>query len=341
MITDRPNRRTQALAVARELVDVLERESEPIERCLMRAQRLARLLRDAYAQTWLDYETRGYPEGISLSNELGPCAKYAYRVRANKEIYRDSLPKLEANVKAAEIILGKAQVPTINATADDYVASGATQLIIKHLAAQVKTHQSTYTAAVTQLARMRSHLYRYAVDTLVSLEFGDVAEDIFQTARNHADEFVRRIAPKAAEQLLEAQERMIDGSPEALSAAMTSCRRVLCTVADAVFPSSNTPHVDASGQQRRVGPDEYKNRLLAYVETRVTSQGSTAVVDAQISHLGARLDAVYAKACKGVHDDVTLAEARLVLIQTYLFLAEIGRLAPTDLIATDAPAIPP
>jgi AbiTii len=46
------------------------------EAVLMRAKRLARLMRDTDAQTWLDLETNGYPQGFSFAT-LGTCEKYA------------------------------------------------------------------------------------------------------------------------------------------------------------------------------------------------------------------------------------------------------------------------
>jgi hypothetical protein len=324
---DSGGRRAQAKAVARELVDVLENETVAIDRCLMKAQRLARILRDSYAQTWLDHETRGYPADIQLAKALGPCAKYAFRwVASTNSVITVSLPALEAQMKAAEVLLSRLQGPTVTTTAANYLESGATTAVINAVQAQMTKARDAYSSAAAEFSRMKSHLYRYAADTLVSLEFGDVAEDIFQGARNRADEFVRTNAPKAAEQLLAAEERMKDGSAESLSAALTSCRRVLCTIADAVFPASDQPYLDKGGKSRKVGSEQYLNRLLAYVETKTGSSSTRSILESQVEHLAARLEAVYEKACKGVHDDVTEDEARLVLIQTYLFIAEVARL---------------
>ena len=299
----------------------------PIDTCLMKAQRLARMLRDGDAQLWLDYETRGYPRDFELSR-LGTSQKYAWRwLPDTKSVLTTSLPEMEARVRAAEVVLNKMQAPTVTTTAANYSESHATNEVIGAVSIQIAGARDRYSAAVAQFSRSRSHLYRFAADTLVSLEFGEVAEDIFQAARNVADEFIRSVAPKAAEQLLAAEERMADGTPESLSASLTSCRRVLSTVADAVFPPRAEPYVDGQGKNRKVGEAEYLNRLLAFIESHVESGGTRSILDSQLSHLAARVDAVYAKACKGVHDDVTLDEARLVLVQTYLFLAEVARLA--------------
>ena len=59
-------RRAEARLTARELVEALE-ENAAIDNCLMKAQRLARMLRDPDAHLWLDHETRGYPQDFALS----------------------------------------------------------------------------------------------------------------------------------------------------------------------------------------------------------------------------------------------------------------------------------
>lgn len=322
----RGSRRAEARSAARELVEALE-DNAPIDRCLMKAQRLARLLRDSDAQLWLDHEMRGYPADFSLTR-LGTSQKYAWRwLSTTQTILTTSLPDLEAQVRAAELVLSKMQAPNVTTTAANYLESSATTAVINAVMKGIIAARNRFSNAAAQFSRSRSHLYRYAADTLVSLEFGEVAEDIFQAARNAADEFLRSIAPKAIEQLLAAEERMADGDGESLSASLTSCRRVLSTVADAVFPPRSEPHVDHAGKSRKVGEAEYLNRLLAFMESSVSSGSTRSILDTQLSYLAARLDAVYAKASKGVHDDVTIDEARLVLVQTYLYLAEVARVA--------------
>jgi hypothetical protein len=49
----------EARGLVKDLLDSLETRSEPISQCLLKAKRLARLLRDCDAQTWLDLEFKG------------------------------------------------------------------------------------------------------------------------------------------------------------------------------------------------------------------------------------------------------------------------------------------
>jgi len=55
------------------------------------------------------------------------------------------------------------------------------------------------------------------------------------------------------------------------------------------------------------------------------SGSTTRILEGELEHLAARLEAINDKACKGVHDYVTAAEARLTVIQCYLFIAEVAR----------------
>lgn len=320
------SRLAQAREAARRLVDMLETEDVPIEKCLMLGQRLARLLRDEDASRWLALELRGYPSDTNL-NDLGTCAKYALRRLEDGKTYQPSLPAIEAEAKAAEMVLNKLQSPAVNEPVANFTESRATQSVINSMNASVLAQKTIVVFWKSNFARQKSMLHQYASDTLIALELGDVAEDIFETARTDVDMFVRANCPKAAEQLLAASERLRERNTESLSEALGSCRRVLNSVADAVF-APRDDYEDAAGRTRKVGADQYVNRLLAFIEEHTLSGSTRAILDAEVRHLSARLDAVYEKACKGVHAEIDEREARLALIQTYLLIAEVARYHP-------------
>jgi hypothetical protein len=345
------DRLAQARATARELVEQLELGNMPIAQSLSKAQRLARLMRDTDAQQWLDLETRGYPAEFD-AGKVGNCAKYVYRFIGGEtsSIFRTSLPQLEAQMHASVQVLAKLNAPSLSAPAANFTEAKATQELMRSVLLQIANARDASSQAVAQFHRMASHLYRFAADTLVALEFGDVAENVFQAARTVTDEFIRAKAPKATEQLLAANERLLGGTAEDLAASLTSCRRVLCTVADALFPPQTEDYIDGRGKVRKVGADQYKNRLVAYAEQRIKSASSRELLGSNLEHIAARLDVVYEKTCKGVHADVTVEEARMVMIQTYLMLAELARVgaehpalgkdaAPGEKQSKDAPKV--
>jgi hypothetical protein len=313
-----------ARAAARSLVDALESGQVPVDQCLMIAHRLARLMRDTDAQTWLQLEEQGYPKDITPS-ALGSCFKYAQRWHPDGTVYAPSLPHLEATAHGYEVVLGKLQAPTLTKPTAGFIESNSTLKVMETLTKQIMEARDLYATAKTSFVRARSVLHRYASDMAIALEFGDVAEGIFDAARAEVDTFVRSTWPQASEQLLGVAERMREQDAESLSNALTSCRRVLKTVADVVFPPRSAPYTDGAGKTRKVGEEEYVNRLLAFLETRARSKSSANIVDSNVTHLAARLVTVNDKASKGVHTDVSLSEARLCVIHTYLFLAEVAR----------------
>lgn len=127
------SRLTEARKVAQELLETLESSQSPIEMSLMKAKRLARLMRDPDAQTWLDLETRGYPDNFYGGN-LGTCLKYvtaAGRFTDDGKYYSISLPKLEAQRRSDEAqveALRTARPPA--ARSKDFLETRATEALL-------------------------------------------------------------------------------------------------------------------------------------------------------------------------------------------------------------------
>lgn len=322
-------RTSEARRVVISLLDELESSSSAIDTILMRAKRLARLMRDTDAQHWLDLETSGYPATFSFA-KLGTCRKYAAACgrldEAESKFYRQSLPEFEANAESEQLLMATHKPSSSGLSkVKDFIEKRATEsLMATQLKLQV-TQQKNYARSKSVFASLKAGIHNYATDMYLALELGDIAQDIFEAARNEIDTFVRAHCPKAAEKLVAINERMADDSSESRAAALTSCRRLLMTVADSLFPASEDDWTDTNGKVRKVGVEQYKNRLLAYISSRCSSDGSSAIVKSELEFLAARLDAIYEKTCKGVHIDVSSEEARLAVIHTYLFIGEIAR----------------
>lgn len=324
------SRLDEARKVAQELLESLETSWAPIEAILMKAKRLARLMRDTDAQTWLDLETRGYPDSFN-PEQLGSCKKYALaagRIMSDGKYYLLSLPKLEALGKSDEASIDALRSSRPIATkAKNFLEKKATEALLASKLKLQTQQKKNYADNQALFVSLKSALHNYATDIYLAIELGDVAEEIFEQARGDVDSFVRIHCPKAAEQLVAINERLHEDLPESRAAALTSCRRLLMTVADSLFPPQDQSWTDSNGKTRKVGSEEYKNRLLVYVEQKISSDSSFSIIVSEIEHLAARLDAVYEKVCKGVHADVSKEEARLAVIHTYLFLGEIARLS--------------
>jgi hypothetical protein len=327
------SRFAEARAVVESLLDSLETHPETVSQCLMKAKRLARLLRDEDAQVWLDFEVKGYPKNFAVA-QIGYCIKYMRQGRFNAEgrFKVASLPEIEAEIQALEKHMEAVRFPSSISTAQPHTPSPFHVDPLSSLVGSVNITLNGLRASLVDdvgvFETMRSALHTYATDCQISLQFGEISKDIFEKARDTVDLFIRSACPKAAGQLLAVYERLAADDAEARAQCLTTCRRILLTVADAVYPPQSAEHRDRTGKARKVGPEEYKNRLLAFLDGRLDSEGTFRLVSGEMEHLASRLDAVYEKVSKGVHSDVSAAEAQLAVIHTYLFLAEIARIWP-------------
>lgn len=323
----------EARRVAVELLDGLECSSAPIDALLLRAKRLARLMRDSDAQLWLDLETRGYPEDFKFSS-LGTCRKYAASCgrifETNATYYPTSLPELAANVESEQALLATIKPVTSTTTVKNFVEKNATEALIATQLKLQNSQKNRFAKNKQLFSSIKSGIHSYATDMHISIELGDSAKDIFDSARSEIDKFVRAHCPRAAEQLVAINERIAEDSTESRSSALTTSRRLLMTVADSLFPAQVEDWQDKSGKKRKVGTEQYKNRLLAFMSERSSSLSDTAILEAELELIAAKLDAVYEKTCKGVHVDVSEQEAKLSVISTYILLGEIARFANTS-----------
>jgi hypothetical protein len=122
-------------------------------------------------------------------------------------------------------------------------------------------------------------------------------------------------AQTAFDRLPHAFERLATGDPEAISHALTTCRRVVDSFADAVYPPREGA-VCIGEQQIEVGAQHTRNRLRAYVHDRI-KRGS------RYDRISKTVSSLYSRVSAGVHADVSIGEARALVLQTYLLLGEI------------------
>jgi hypothetical protein len=72
--------------------------------------------------------------------------------------------------------------------------------------------------------------------------------------------------------------------------------------------------------------DSRASNLGGVIGLHLNSGTTSSIMQAELEAAAARLDALYEKACKGVHSEVTVDEVRLVLISAYLLIADVVRL---------------
>src|SRR5262249_52760910 len=118
--------------------------------------------------------------------------------------------------------------------------------------------------------------------------------------------------------------------PESDSQALTSCRRILKSLADALYPSRDEPVTGVDGKLHQVTDDAYVNRLWQFVAERVKGHAAGDLLLSEVTALGNRVENIYDLSSKGVHADPSHAEAVQCVLQTYLVIGDILRVADND-----------
>lgn len=176
------------------------------------------------------------------------------------------------------------------------------------------------------LARTKDRLWEFLTETEYELTFGEATAQTFDRLRSYVDKQLMTIAPLALEQFQAAYRRLKEGGNEDRAHALTSCRRVLKTLADELYPASSKPITGLDGKARVLDDAKFLNRLLQYVADTVGAHENGAVIQAALEDVGARLRALNGLASKGVHAEVTTYEVDTCVVQTYLVVADVLRI---------------
>jgi len=177
------------------------------------------------------------------------------------------------------------------------------------------------------LGKIRQDVHDYLVSVEADLLAGKVNSDIFQRAQLYINEALRRYAPDALNKFVAAQEALSSGTSEDYAHALTSSRRLIKALADALYPPRDDDVEGVDGISRSMTDDKYKNRLTEYVRANVEGRRQRQTVVQIVSELYSRLNALDGLASKGVHDDVTQAEAETCVVWTYMLAGDIVRIA--------------
>jgi hypothetical protein len=313
-----------------------------------RAIRVASLRKDYANQLWLQWEMtdlaaskmQKWQDPIiqrivsELNTLLGAEAGGAEGFRAYLLFERNRTMEVDGKpmVYGASIGQLEEQLRFTQATHDDYVIpAGLSSSDLYHSQRQVDGGRAQLIPLIGTLQnildRVRSSVYAFLVATEAELENGQPQAGLFVRAQEYVNAALEQYAPKALAQFVAAQDRLYSGTSEDLAHALTSCRRMLKSLSDQLYPATGEAVLGIDGVARSMGEDQYRNRLLEYVRQTLGKHGQASVIQKTLDGLGARLKSLDSLASKGVHDEVTAAEAETCVVWTYLLAADLVRLA--------------
>jgi len=304
---------TEALSLSFEILQNIERSELPLADIALKASRLARLLNDTDYEKIMQFEVGGYsstpdgftPEAWRLADLAGRVFEQTDKDGNTKPVaHTQSISEFEQTISLTATALQAARdadVSISSANPNQTVwtpsnnAGERSILILRH------------DTAVKWLANSRKLIHRYVLLKHYELKFSGISDDIFSRLRSRVDSDVGKLIPESINKFSSVYNNLLSENPEDWSNAVHSCRRILKDLADSLYPPREDKVIkEGTGSKtRKLGQDNYVNRLIAFIESKTTSQRFTAIVGSHLRFIGDRLDSIVDASHKGSHRTIT------------------------------------
>lgn len=242
------------------------------------------------------------------------------RERTSDRIVIHSVDQMELHLAQGQRIYDDLVVPENLTPIDTYVVAKKMDASRAKVLPQLEESRNI-------LSKIRQSIYDYLIETESELDAGKTESSFFDQVQIRINSALNKHAPVAAQRFIASQERAAAGGLEDISHALTSCRRMMESLADSLYPADNTTITGIDGIERTMSNDAYKNRILQFVAESVGKHKDGKVLKAAVAEIASKLDALVSLSSKGVHDDATLAEAHTCVIQTYLLAGSLLAIA--------------
>ena len=306
------SRSEHILELSKELLDDIELSRTNVENLILKASRLARWVGSEEIRQWLKFEMGGYNSTDELSLKyMGLTGRWIDKEKNTG--YWGPLAQQEAAIDAQKAKLAGMRTP-------DSSGEWAGMAI-----ANVTRSMSEVANIISRLSGIKSrvlaHLHTFVTEIYYEKEFDNLSESIFEKYKKDVDILIGTSCGNVLEQIPSVMSRLAEGNQESISQALTTCRRILESFADSIFPPIEDT-IEIGGNQLSLNASKYQNRINAYIHQRIESSTRKIRFRQNLSNLFDRVST-------GVHKDVTAEEARALFLNTYLIIGEILHL-PKD-----------
>ncbi len=306
------SRSEHILELSKELLDDIELSRTNVENLILKASRLARWVGSEEIRQWLKFEMGGYNSSDELSLKyMGLTGRWIDKEKNTG--YWGPLAQQEAAIDAQKAKLAGMRTP-------DSSGEWAGVAI-----ANVTRSMSEVANIISKLSGIKSrvlaHLHTFVTEIYYEKEFDNLSESIFEKYKKDVDILIGTSCGNVLEQIPSVMSRLAEGNQESISQALTTCRRILESFADSIFPPIEDT-IEIGGNQLSLNASKYQNRINAYIHQRIESSTRKIRFRQNLSNLFDRVST-------GVHKDVTAEEARALFLSTYLIIGEILHL-PKD-----------
>ncbi|MET7593866.1 MULTISPECIES: AbiTii domain-containing protein [Streptomyces] len=302
------------MRVADELLADIEVKRLKTSEIVLKASRLARLVGHTELTEFLGFERNGYPADGSARMWIGRAGRWADR--GEGAFYTHPIAKVEAQVESGQQAID-AMRGGGNYSGDMIVSASRNhdERILKSSA-----NLGTWTGICGQVV---ATVYDMVTEIYHELLFSELQASLFEDTQEKVDGSLAAASGTALEKIERISDRLRDGDPESVSQALTTCRRLIDSSADYVFPARDEPYKIGDEVNLKVGPQQVLNRLQAHTHACGASKSRR-------DRLRRTLSDLYDRCSAGTHAEVTIDEARFIFLQAYIALGEILTLSAPE-----------
>jgi len=331
--------------LVRKSIESSEDESVPLSQTIQKCIRIARLRNDFINLWWLHWETIDIAEEklfikiieeifSHLTKETYNKYQEMYRYawveereftlasgsKSEKKVMNKGVQEIELYIEHLETVAEGAHPPDGLHPVDLYFENQSATGVKHYALRLVREHKSI-------LSRIRTRVHDFLSQTEKQVIFGQYLSAIFEKNIAYVDQKLSQICPDAQAKFASAYNRLNETNPESWAQSLTTCRRLLKSLADVLYPVPKDPVPGIDGKSHKLTDDKYIARLWQFIFEKLRSSTSGELLIANIQELGNRLDRLYNLTCKGPHADVNEFEVNQCFIQTYLLAGDILRIA--------------
>jgi hypothetical protein len=300
------NINTHILELSKEILDDIELSRIDSERLILKATRLARLIGSEEIRQWLRFELHGYNSKNDIS------IKYMSKTGRwkNKEELDGNwqpLAQIESIKIAMKTKLENFRFPEL--------AGDKANVVTKWILQDITSAESNFSKSSSIISRVTGLIHNFAAQCYYEKLFSGHAETIFENYKENIDRLLADKCGDVLEKIPHIFDRLSNNDKEAISHALTTCRRIIDNFADAISPPTDKT-TEINGNTLSLKKDKVQNRINAYIAQKIDSNSRKKKLRQTLSNL-------YERVSTGVHSDVDPNEAKSLFLETYLFLGEV------------------
>ena len=237
----------------------------------------------------------------------------------NENVIMISVGEIVSKIENLKQIIQDLNVPTNLHTLDAYYKKEENDRLRNIFSSSIDQY-------VAVIERIKIRAINYVSDAEKSILTSKVQVDIFNENKNFIEIELQNLDKEIINQFLSIEERRKSKKQEDWSQGILTCRRILKTMADILYPATNCEVKCADGKKRILSDDMYKNRLWQYVFENSKSKSNTKLLIDELGYNCNRIDSIYDVASKGVHTSIKKYELSQCYIYTYLLIGDLLRI---------------